>query len=131
MNVWIYRLADGVFLRGGPYEPDYDLTTEGRVVLPDEQMPDIARERYDGTRRSKRRLATDQELADAQSRRIDAQLEGALVTGDVIIRAAFAHLAEVVTAIHDGTFDLAAQDQAVAAVKATAKVLLLQARGGV
>ncbi len=126
MNNWVYRLADGMFLYGGFYEPTFDPLTQGVVTLPDERMPDRELEMFDAGSPTKRRARTADERAAAQAAMLNAKLEEALATGDVIIRAAFTHLPTVVGAIQAGRWDEAAQERSVQNVKTTAKTLLLQ-----
>jgi len=62
VTTWVYRLADGVFLRGGFYMPSFDPGTEGLAQFPDaDPHPDIRLHRYDAT--LGKRLATPGELA--------------------------------------------------------------------
>jgi hypothetical protein len=73
MSKWIYLKADGRFLRGGYFEPDFDATTEGLVEF-DEGNPDPIRERFDATSPTNRRPATAAEIAAVAAADADAAL---------------------------------------------------------
>jgi hypothetical protein len=90
---WVYDLASGRFLYGGYYEPSYDPATQGIAEFPDaDPNPDVEHERFDATSPTLRRLATTEELTADETAAVDASLDQALSTGDVIILAAAQHL---------------------------------------
>jgi hypothetical protein len=120
VSKWVYELATGRFLYGGFYEPTFDPDTQGVAEFDDANPnPDTVRERYDATAETLRRPATDEELDVAQAATVDAQLDDALVTGDVIILAAAQHLTVLFPDLPEPT---AEQITAfTAAVRATSK----------
>lgn len=61
---YVYRLADGLFLRGETIKPDHDPTTEGVDWFPEHLRPDARLERYDSKSPTKKRPATEQEIEE-------------------------------------------------------------------
>jgi hypothetical protein len=69
MMKWIYRLSDGEFTHGGPYEPDFNPATHG--LLESARHPDPRQERYDGA--GGIRPATEQEIIEHDTAKKDTQ----------------------------------------------------------
>lgn len=84
---WIYRLLDGVYLRGGFYDPGYDPTTESLDAFIDERHPDPRTERGPG-----RRPATAQEITDYDAAQTDAQADAVLTAAKVSAAFVIWHL---------------------------------------
>lgn len=79
MFKWVYRVKDGQFVQGGPFEPRYDPATEAVVVL--REHPNVRLERYDGASETKTRAATPEEIAAHDDSREDARAQ-AEINGD-------------------------------------------------
>lgn len=70
----IYRLTDGLFLRGGVGTLPFDPATEGAATLSEaESLPIMMFERYDAASPTKRRPTTAQERADLALVQVDEQ----------------------------------------------------------
>lgn len=79
---WVYRLADGLFLRGGYYDPDVN-PGEGLVSL-GERHPDPRLERFDPV--TKTRAATAPEIAAYDAALVDRDATASVDT-DKALRA--------------------------------------------
>jgi hypothetical protein len=71
---WVYEQATGMFLCGGPFDPLYDPATQGLAALPDNPNPRL--HRYDATSPTLVRAATEQEVTDYESARLNEQIRG-------------------------------------------------------
>lgn len=60
MMKWVYSLATGELLNGGPFDPPHDPATQGIETYV--ENPDPRTERWDGTAATKKRAATAQEV---------------------------------------------------------------------
>lgn len=64
MTYYSYRVSDGLFLRGWPNPPPFDLATEALQEYPEHLRPNQRTERFDANTSEKKRPATAQEIAD-------------------------------------------------------------------
>jgi len=71
---WVYEVATGTFLYGGPYDPSYNPATQGLVALPDHPNPRT--QRYD-VASAQVRPATEQEVTDYEAGQLDGQIRRA------------------------------------------------------
>lgn len=89
---WIYRLADGVFLRGGFCDLSFDPAIEGVVRFDDaDPAPHVRTERADGAGGT--RPATGPEIAAFDAAQADTQVT-ARIDQDRILKALVIWLAQ-------------------------------------
>ena len=140
---YVYRKSDDRFVGpSGPYDvqpppipgpndpegnptqvPDY--VNYGVAEFADADVPDLKLHRFDPATGGKR-LATPEELAADKAAALDAQLNTALATGDVLLAAIFDRLPSIIAAVQAGKWDDAAKAKEQAAVRAGAKARLVR-----
>ena len=84
---WVYELATGLFVCGGPYDPPVDLQTQG--IERYASNPDPRTERWDGTALSKKRAATAQEISSWDAAQQDDRAGSALADKKLIAVAEY------------------------------------------
>lgn len=87
ISKWVYRLSDGIFVRGGSYDASYNPNVEGLVEFSEiDPHPNVILHRFDAV--LGKRLATPQELTDAKNVIVDAQAQTTSRQKDVLTTCA-------------------------------------------